>query len=50
MPELCKEGGRKDMTELEHRILDIVAIWSQGGYRDHEAMMMIYNLIVGGDE
>ena len=49
MPKLCKEGGRKDMTELEHRILDIVAIWSQGGYRDHEAMM-IYNLIVGGDE
>lgn len=34
------------MTELEHRILDIVAIWAQGGYTDHQAMVMIHDLIL----
>ena len=36
------------MTELEHKILDIVAIWAQEGYTDHEAIMMIYNLMTDG--
>ena len=35
------------MTELEHKILDIVAIWAQEGYTAHEAMM-IYNLMTDG--
>ena len=36
------------MTEMERKILDICCLWAQGGYTDHEAMMLISEIIQEG--